>query len=698
MVIYPTIVLAAGNLPYQTVERTARLLRAFRLPARHVTVLGAYHNGSLRTMHAPHAPTENFNSTLSEWMYRIRLQRNLQAALEEGACVGPEGGYLFVQALLLVDDEQLPTVNTIIRLLNEGSAQLREPMPVRLHVMVVYQQFKNSSSLSTQLKNLKNTRWVTVASRWLVGRRRSDGSMLTVDDLLVSLPYLLLSALQQADYGKQHWLFREPVPQTTSPRSVGFGFVVLPLPEIEDTLTQWFLADVFKLLNAEVEQLPPMPAELIPQEEDWWQKLVSTLQTVAKPGAGLTLSLVDNSPPVGRDPHQWLNEADAWHKQWRTEKLSSWEQSLRTVAGELIDNLRQRLHSTVQNRLLSVVGCVPIVKSMVERLLQAFETWTVAKLDVKEPSTEALQSALQQFEQALSRLPNRQESLQRATLVALIGWALLSLSALMLSSHVVEYVKIVWSVAAIVPPVVGVGWAYQHYRQRRQDVDAAWENYVQKLRSYQTELLRMRAITVLKSTFKQVRALIQEQQASVESLEQHLRGKIFSWETAVQAFEIVAPPPLRFIVRSFRQLMPVVQELWGKRDLKATLQQVMNQLGISGIGDLLARAEEVQDELRRMLLNQWMQPEHRDPRYYLRHVMGSEEALERWLSEQMQDAMQSSSALFWQCEHPADEGWKLLLDGVSYHNGFRTQVPVGDRIVYAPVVSGRICTRGVVVL
>jgi hypothetical protein len=276
-----------------------------------------------------------------------------------------------------------------------------------------------------------------------------------------------------------------------------------------------------------------------------------------------------------------------------------------------------------------------------------------------------------------------------------LGWALLSLFGLMVSSYVAEYVKIVWSVAAILPPAVGAGWAYQHYLQRRRDLNAAWENYLQKLRSYQTELLRLRAVTVLKSAFKQLRSIVQEQQVSVESLEQHLREKIFSWETAVRAFELVAPPPIRFIVHSFRQLVPIVQALWGKRDLQATLQQVVNRLGIGGVSDLVARADEVQNDLRRLLLNHWMQREYRDPRFYLRHLMGSEEAFERWLTAQMHDVTQSSAALLWQCEHPADEGWKLLLDGVSYRNGFRVQVPVGDRVVYAPVVTGRICTREV---
>jgi hypothetical protein len=56
MVVYPTIVLAAGDLPCQTVERTKRLLRSFRLPARHVTALGAYQNGSSAGSVRPQRP------------------------------------------------------------------------------------------------------------------------------------------------------------------------------------------------------------------------------------------------------------------------------------------------------------------------------------------------------------------------------------------------------------------------------------------------------------------------------------------------------------------------------------------------------------------------------------------------------------------------------------------------------------------
>jgi hypothetical protein len=116
---------------------------------------------------------------------------------------------------------------------------------------------------------------------------------------------------------------------------------------------------------------------------------------------------------------------------------------------------------------------------------------------------------------------------------------------------------------------------------------------------------------------------------------------------------------------------------------------------LAGSGDLLERVEEVQDYLRRLLLNQWMQGAYRDPRFYLRHLTGREGAYELWLTEQMREAIESSTALLWPCENPPDQGWKLLLDGVSYRNGFQTQVPVGDHVVHAPVVSGRICTREV---
>ena len=695
MVTYPTIVLAAGDLPCQTVERTKRLLRSFRLPARHVTALGAYQNGSLQAVYVPNAPSENFVNPLTEWMYRIRLQSNLESALEEGVSVGPEGGYLFVQALLLFDDEHSSSIDEVVHLLDEGSAYLREPVPVRLHVMVIHQQLSDPSPIYSTLKSVESTRWVTVASRWLIGRMRSDGSMLSIDDLSVSLPYLLLSALQHADYGKDHWLFREPWTSSATPRSVGFGLVVLPLPEIEDTLSHWFLSDVFKLVSTEVKETPPIPDDLLPQEEEWWQKLVSTVQNVAKAGAGLTLSLIDNTPPTGRNPHQWLNEADTWHEQWRTEKLPLWKQSLRTIADELVNGFQQRLQSTVQNSLLAVVGCLPIMRSIVGHLLQGLETWAIAKLEVTEPSTEALQSAREQFENALARLPRWQELLQWAMLVSLVGWALLSLFGLMLSSYVVNYVQIVWSIAAILPPLIGAAWAYRHYRQRRQELEVAWENYLQKLRSYQTDILRFHAIIALKSAFERVLALVQEEQENVESLAQHLRGKRLSWEAAVRAFELISPPPVRFIVRSFRQLIPVVQQLWGKRDLKAVLRQALEHLGIGGMGDLIEKVEEVQDYLRRLLLNQWMQGEYRNPRFYLRHLTGREGAYELWLTEQMREAIESSTALLWPCENPPDQGWKLLLDGVSYRNGFQTQVPVGDHVVHAPVVSGRICTREV---
>jgi len=122
MTIYPTLIIGSGEIATQALEQTTRLLRSFRSPVEHVVSIGIYEAGEAKKLHVPPVDVPDwFVNPLAEWMYRIRTERNLEKVRRAGISVGPIGGYLVVQILLLVDRYHAHSVPEIVYLLEEAS-------------------------------------------------------------------------------------------------------------------------------------------------------------------------------------------------------------------------------------------------------------------------------------------------------------------------------------------------------------------------------------------------------------------------------------------------------------------------------------------------------------------------------------------------------------------------------------------------
>ncbi|GBC97483.1 hypothetical protein HRbin16_03306 [bacterium HR16] len=196
---------------------------------------------------------------------------------------------------------------------------------------------------------------------------------------------------------------------------------------------------------------------------------------------------------------------------------------------------------------------------------------------------------------------------------------------------------------------------------------------------------------VLQSTAQEMKDVITEELQRAQQLQQDISTRIPFWRQLAQALRITLPFPLRAIVSNWKHIQPMVEELWGRRDLAKVVRKGLEDLGISTLVDLQERTDDVTNYLRRQLLDHWMTPEHRQPAYYLRLRFRNEETLHQWLYERMSEAAHEASALLWRCEQPAQQGWKLFAEGLPMLNGVTPGVPHGDETLVVPNVFGRVC-------
>lgn len=693
MTIYPTMVIGSGETAAQVLKQTTRLLRSFRSPVEHVISVGLYEAGSAEKLHVPHVGIPGqFVNPFAEWMCRIRAEQNLERVRSAGISVGPAGGYLLVQILLVVDSNQTDSISTIVRMLEEAALFLQEKIPPRLHILIIHphsSSFGFPTGKDTHL--LIHSDFLTLSSRWILAPVRSDGSILTEDEFLTALPYLLFAALQPTDHGDEHWLFRKPLATADDWLVPGFGLVVLPLPEIEDALTHQLLADAFSELNAEPEAPPEAVPELEPEETTWWQRLLQAIPSVAGAGAGLTLSLKQDKPDLSKDPHRWLQEADAWDTRWRKETLPQNEQALQSAANEMLEAFRGYLRQYIQNNMLVSRGALPLLRFALDKAAQAMDRWTILKAELTEPGGETIQSARTHFEQALERLPERGKLITIAVLITFVSWALLQGVLWLLSPRLGTYLWWAVAAAAVLPPAAAGGGAYAFYRRRRAYLQQCWDDYLGRLHAQHAELLRWRALCVLQNAAREMKEVITSELQRAQNLQQDIGTRIPLWRQMAQTLRILLPLPLRPIVSNWRHIQPMVEDLWGGRDLAKVVRKGLEDMGISTLDDLQQRTDDLSNYLRRQLLDHWMTSEHRQPLYYLRLRFGSDETLRAWLHEQMKKASQEASALLWRCEKPAHQGWKLLERELPMGDGITPSVPHGDAVLIVSNVFGRVC-------
>lgn len=643
--VYPTIVLGRGEVSAQVLRRLTKLLNVHRSPARHVVAVGTTDGVGYDVLHQPQVHTsEPFINPLSQWMHAIRSEENLSSARKSGLSIGPPGGYLLVQVLLLVDSNYLADVPAVVEELRQASARSQEELPVRLYLLVLHASHDLSTLRWQENGFVTADRWLAPCGTWLVGLTRSDGSNITGEQLVETLSYLLLAAVQTPSQAEEHWLFRSPAYASGNPMTLGFGFLVLPLAEIEQALTDKLVADTLQPLLEEPEEPPPLPPEVTPEEGSWWQTLLSKLPGLVSAGAGLTLSLLrQETPPIGNDPRRWLQEADDWDARWQQETLPKWRESLQGAADDLLGLFHSKMHEEFSRYCSVITGFVPLLSRLTNSMIQGLEKWSILKMEMPGLPTESLQTARAQFESALQQLP------------------------------------------------IGAGIAWLHYRRRRRELGEAWQVYTQHLQAYHAAQMRLAALEVLRESAEKLQSIIHQQAAHTESLARHVTGVVTLRQAAALGLRIMLPPWIRAVVTAWKHLQPVAQELWGHRDLRDVLRRRVEKEAMTTPEEWLKGIDRVANDLRDSLIHHWMTPQHRRLTYYLRQRFGSEQEAREWLERQMDDLRNEASCLLWRSAKPPLQGWQFMDAGLP-----QVQSPAlsahGDSTILVPDMAGRVCT------
>ncbi len=693
MTLYSTLVIGAGGFSARVVQDTVRLMHAFRSPARHVTALGVYSDGNLQAVHLPeHGALTDPPSVAADWLFRVRSQKNIDMAQAEGVSIGPTGGYIVPRVLVLVDIDAIGALSQMVQMIDTAATFLSEPVPVRLYVLVVCPKVIAGATqqVESAVCALNGNKRVSFVASGLIGLTRSDGSTITAKDLSVSLPYLLFAALEPADYPAEHWLFLPPSPQRQPTRIFGYRLITIPLPEIEEALSSGFAADVLQELTQEVEELPEVPRDLMPDEQRWWQRLLGAVPEVARAGAGMIAVASDAPPPVGKDPRNWLAEVDDWDARWHREQLPRWRDSLQQLIDELLQGFQNTLKSVAQDNLLAARAALPILKYILEKASTAVQQWSILKADLKDLDTEGLRLAREGFERALNNFLSIKDIAIPALIGTTAGWIVMGTTVTFAAPYLGGWVLPAVVASAGLPPSAAAGWFGANYRRRKREMLDAWNLYLQRLQSYHSALLQLTAQRALQQAAITLQTIVESEQSRVVSLIETIDARRLALQAVAMGFRMLTPPPIRWAVTCWEHLEPLAQQLWRQRDLPKVLSRLFERLGVSGVADLNSRVDDVEKALREMLVKRWMQAEHRSLLYYLRLRFGSDEAVQRWVREQLEEARHEAVVLSWHSERPALHVYKLLLEGVPIRDGYRPVAPCTEEVHVLPNLFGRI--------
>lgn len=686
--VYPTIVLGRGEVSTQVLQKLAKLLDVYRSPVRYVVALGTTDGSGYEALHQPSVHTsEPFASPLSRWMHAIRSEENLTAAREAGLSVGPPGGYLLVQILLVVDSANLPDVPSIVQELRQASAHAQEQLPVRLHLLILHPSHDLNTIRLPESPLAAGDRWLVPCATWLVGLIRSDGSSITCEQMVETLPYLLHAAVHTASSAGEHWFFRSPSHSPDAVLTLGFSFLVLPLAEIEQALTDKLTADTFQPLLEEPEEPSPLPQEVTPAEGSWWQTLLSKLPGLVSGGAGLTLSLLrQETPPIGKDPRRWLQESDEWDARWQQETLAKWREGLRQAAEDLLSVFQQKVHEEFSRYGRVLTGLVPLLRFLAQGMAKAVEGWSIFKLEMPKLPTESLQTARAQFETALQQLPETSWLVRWSLIAAVVGWLVLGLAGYAVYTSLA--LPLAWLVPIVVglPVLIGAGIAWLHYHKRRREVQEAWQVYQKRLQEFHAAQMRLIALEVLRNAAEKVRGIVDQQVAHAESLTQRLTGMVTLRQAAALGLRIILPPWIKVAISAWKHLQPVAQELWRHRDLRELLRRRAEREGITTPEDWLKGMDYLASDLRDSLVHHWMTPQHRRLSYYLRQRFCSEDEMRQWLQQQMEDMGEQASCLLWRSAKPPLQSWQFVDVGLPSTHGSHD-----DGIILVPDMMGRVC-------
>jgi hypothetical protein len=608
---YPTMVVAVGDLAHRALAEAHELLQAFRSPALYITALAAYREGVYYEIGAPSLGDAGaFESPLARWLYATRLELNIHCARSEGMEVGPPGGYLLEQILLVVDSDAYGDALQMVQAVQELCERADDLVPARLHWLVLHPSY--DAPLPTTLWQDHLARQHTPSAlqegkMYLLRLVRSDGSAMTPDQLRETAAYLLLMALHPAEFVGEHWLYRSLVDADRAPSTLGCGLVVLPLHKVIQCLQDKLVAEALTTLLSGSGGAVGLPQ---PDEAHLWGHVVGQAAQAwgeavrLQPQDALGLTATIPTPalnPRGLSAASLTAVAD-WEREWHEQKLPRWRMRLNDAAQRAADSYRESLHTGVQQHLRTPDANLTALKARLETLASAVSSWQIHTLTPTRPSAERKTALRTRLEKSLAEAERFKGGLFR----------------------------------------------------RRPAPDAETVNaYAQALHDYYAQSLRADAHEAFNSLAQQIRDAIQQQLHSVRAALERIQLEARERENRARAFHHPTLPWLRPLVYRWEHLESTAQALWGNRDLATLIRQL-----IDPERDLREQLPWITQQLEQYL-QRWMTDYFRRFSYYLRERYPNLQSRITHCEQHLTAMREQAPRVLWRAEKPTPQVWQV---------------------------------------
>jgi len=639
---YPTVVIAVGNLAHRALSETNELLQAFRSPARYITALGAYDEGSYIELDAPDlADSAPFESTLMRWLYATRAEVNIDRAREASMVVGPPSGYLVEQVLLVVDSDAYAHAQEVVAALQSICERADELIPTRLHWMILHPSYDEPLPPEIALDHQERLRMASSLQegKLIVMRLvRSDGSNMTPEQLRETVAYLLLGALHTARFEGEHWLYRSVVELEPAPSTLGCGLVTLPLHRIIRALQDKFIADALSAFLQDAKTPLNLPTL---DENTFWRTVVGNAAQAWAVGETERIKVNDKytlstqlSPPriALRNPDlTQLQAIREWEQQWQNEKLPRWRNLLSQSATAQIDTYMQTVREAIHAYLRTPQSDLNTIIKQLQQLINLINAWDVHHLAITRPTVTLKESVIKRTEKAIQEPQSRK----------VLGLTL--------------------SRRPNVPPEVAteLGNALQEYYGQMITAEAQSE--------FQIATQRLRD------------ALHQLYESYVDAWERITHDIREHNERAIR-FRCERLPWLEPLIYRWEHLEPIASALWGERDLASLVAQYVN-LEHDLRSQLPLIAQNLQIQMQR-----WMTDYYRRFSYYLRMRFPNHYAREQWCLQRLQEMRVQAERTLWHTEKGLPQMWQFMPPDTS---GAQTLAPhAPDRLWEFDVMLG----------
>ncbi|MGV3723669.1 MAG: hypothetical protein ACO1SX_22455 [Actinomycetota bacterium] len=752
--VTPTLLLCVGDKLAGYVEAVISLLATHEERVLPIIRAAAVFDGSLQVVLGDAPPAgQGLARSLAHCLESVVTEAHLQRVREAGLRIGVRGGQLAIRVLLLLDGAQPENVHATLQALREAAALLRQLLPIRLTCVSLAagkERAELGFRLDQELTSAGSDR-LEIVNLIALDRFRSDGSSLGGPDaeagkeeIRHALSSVLFAALLPS-IAEDHWLFLRPSAGSLPCHTVGIGALVVPRMEIETALGHALAADLMRLLAvdpdpaASPERLWGVAAagELLSEEQVRTNLL---LGIPVEPPRGLSgageepfaVHLLDGQMRLDLGEEHWSRwEALVRDYDAKTEAITAerWVQMMRESAVREYERLRKNTHGLFDTAVREGKGALPSLEALVARVKEHLGgEWRChrpeIKTDIPDPN---LTGPRNELCAALQQMPNSWALGVRCALLVLLQVYLSFAVVRSFWTLVAAPLTLLAGALGLVLALGTVWFAIRQWSGARDRVYRARDRYLAAVARKYEGILRAQSILLLREIRSRLLADMELAKSSLTVARTRLSQIATAADAHAREFAPTRSSLIRPVVDSWEHLEPARRDLWGGRDLKPVVVNLLTSLQVTSFAELCsateARPSEVEvreveanepeatptprDELadrvfrasREALVRTLMNPATRTLGYYahLAHGFSTKDAGARWLTNQVQLLHGHAVAVLWSSPYGAPRVWQLLpLEDEHLQQAARSAHPLPQPTpVLAPCLLGTLICQQV---